>query len=163
MKPPFYLCLALLFVAPAGCAEKRTNPSDLINQEASLPAGLPFDPLQWRVISSSINRRDATMSILYGNDLAVTQARQPAQASYPAGSVLSLITWTQKDDDHWYGARIPARIKSIEFVEVKSAGPASNVYQDYEGQPLQKAPEKDATTLNERINDILNRRASVMP
>jgi hypothetical protein len=36
---------------------------------------------------------------------------------YPAGAVLALVTWTQRDDPHWFGARIPDRPLSVEFVE----------------------------------------------
>ena len=31
--------------------------------------------------------------------------RQPAL--YSAGAVLALVTWTQREDPHWFGGRIP--------------------------------------------------------
>jgi hypothetical protein len=164
--------IALLLLTMTGCSEKRTDPSNLINKEASPPGNLPFDPLQWKVISSFINRRDSTMSVLYGNDLAVTHARTMGTSAYPPGSILSLITWKQKDDAHWYGAMIPGQIKSIEFVDVKAAssGQLSNfsqdqegAYHDYEGVPLQEITVSDSSTLNARINFILSQKAAAMP
>jgi hypothetical protein len=52
------------------------------------------------------------MVILYGNDAAVNAARKGQ--GYPAGSELALVTWAQKEDDHWYGANVPDSIVSIE-------------------------------------------------
>ena len=62
------------------------------------------------------------MSTLYGNDVAVRYARMNPQQDYPAGSVLSLVTWVQREDGHWFGAKIPGPVKSVEFVTV-TAGP----------------------------------------
>jgi hypothetical protein len=160
-----HLFLTLVIVMVTACSGPRTDPGDLINKGASPPGGLPFDPLQWRIITSSINRHDSTMSTLYGNDLAVNHARTLDQPAYPSGSVLSLVTWVQKDDERWYGARIPGSIQSIEFVQVELSqnGQSANTYQDYEGAPLQKMPDKDAATISARVTDILDRKASVMP
>ncbi len=85
--------------------------------------------------------------------------------AYPAGSVLTLVTWFQQEDRHWYGAQIPGRIKSIEFVQVKTgAGNGTSYdYQDYEGTPLAKMPDKDEATLTVRVGSILGQKASVMP
>lgn len=160
------LFAALLLVAVTGCTEKRTDPATLYNHQAQVPNNLPFDPLQWRVITSGANRADATMSTLYGNDLAVTHARTTAQHAYPTGAVLSLVTWAWQDDPHWFGAQIPAAIKSIEFVQVQVAPDGTTTtttYESYEGSPLAKAPDKDAATQSARIGYIVNLRASAMP
>jgi mono/diheme cytochrome c family protein len=62
------------------------TPSDAFNATAALPASLPQDPLQWRVITSSVDRTHGTMSTLYGNDLAVDHARKSPQTPYPPNS-----------------------------------------------------------------------------
>ena len=41
-----------------------------------------------------------------------------AGVAYPAGAVLGLVTWRQREDPHWFGARIPGSVVSVEFVEV---------------------------------------------
>jgi hypothetical protein len=71
-----------------------------------------FDPLEWKVITSMVDKSKRTMVILYGNDAALNAARKGQ--GYPAGSELALVTWAQKEDDHWYGANVPDSIVSIE-------------------------------------------------
>ena len=160
-----HLLAAFVVLVLAGCSEKRATTDELFNQKASLPAGLPFNPLQWAVISVAIDKHEGTMSTLYGNDLAVTHARSTQAHAYPPGSVLSLVTWFQQDDKHWFGAEIPAQIKSIEFVQVESTpdGKSSLVYQDYEGTPLAPLPKEDDAMRRTRLAYILNEEASVMP
>jgi hypothetical protein len=135
-----------------------------INQPASLTGQLPGNPLQWKVITSLTDNRASTMSTLYGNDFAVRFARSGGR-DYPPGSVLSLVTWTEQDDDRWFGARIPGQVKSVEFVTV-SAGPnnqSSYSYEKYEGLPLTRASAADGRTPPVRAAYLLSLRASVMP
>jgi hypothetical protein len=51
--------------------------------------------------------------------------------AYPQGSVLALVTWQQRDDPHWFGARIPDVPLSIEFVHVMPGN--KQVYQKFQG------------------------------
>jgi hypothetical protein len=133
------------------------------NSSASSPTSLPANPLLWRVLTSTIDKANSTMSTLYGNDIAVEYARKNSLHNYPAGSILSLVTWTQREDDRWFGARIPDKVKSVEFVEVKftSGGHPSYSYSDYEGMPLTKVT--DDLTPNERAEYLLSQRSAVMP
>ena len=103
------------------------------------------------------------MSTLYGNDLAVGHAR--TNSPYPAGAALALVTWTQQDDRHWFGGRIPGKVQSVEFVTVNpaKAGKPSNSYQSYEGSPLSLIPTQDTTLIQPRIDSILSQKAAVMP
>ena len=135
-----------------------------INKEASLVGDLPFSPLQWKVISSNISRQNGTMATLYGNDLAVRHARQDLQATYPKGSTLALVTWFQRADSHWFGARIPEVVKSVEIVSVDSDSlrPPSMSYQEFRGTPLRKAA-SGPSAAESRIAYILGQRASAMP
>lgn len=138
---------------------QATPPTDF-NTIAALSDDLPYQPLQWKVITSSVDKPNATMSTLYGNDLAVTHARTSPQTPYPAGAVLALVTWQQQDDRHWFGARIPGPVQSVEFV---SADNPAYTYQSYAGTPLQKQTTTDAPATQTRIDAITTARASVMP
>jgi hypothetical protein len=60
--------------------------------------GRPSLPqLEWNPISMLVDRREGTMSLLYGNDAA-----------------RALLTWKQRDDPHWFGARIPGEAVRID-------------------------------------------------
>ena len=122
------------------------------------PAGeLPADLSKWSVITATMNVQDGTMSTLYGNDLAIQNARR--NSSYPPGSVLALVTWIERDDGHWFGARIPGEIKSVEFVEVE---PSSHSYHPFSGSPLRPLATVSSSD-NQRSDYILSLRASAMP
>ncbi|MFX8984353.1 cytochrome P460 family protein, partial [Acinetobacter baumannii] len=76
-----------------------------------------------------------TMSILYGNEIAVKFARAPTGKVYPAGAVLTLVTWKQKEDSHWFGAYIAGNVQQVEkiyFTKTKNAD-AEPVYEKYNG------------------------------
>jgi hypothetical protein len=148
--------LALL---QAGCGHRGTPAAELINSEASLPGGLPYDPLKWRVITSGADPGKATMFTLFGNDAALDHARGGAKGDYPAGAVLGLVTWRQQEDPHWYGAKIPGEVVSVEFVTFDSVTGRQPAYERYEGDPLRKAagaPESGAS-------NIVGMTAAVMP
>jgi hypothetical protein len=81
------------------------------------PLSLKEDPLKWKVITTLIDKKNKTMSTLYGNDIAFQYARRPNGTAYPEHAELAMVTWNQQADDHWFGANIPAQIKSIELVK----------------------------------------------
>jgi hypothetical protein len=126
---------------------------------------MPYQPLQWKVITASVDHSSATMATLYGNDLAVTHARTSPQGPYPAGAVLCLVTWKQQEDAHWFGGNIPGQVQSIEFVSADASANANPTYsyQAYEGAPLEKTSGEDATVTQPRIDSILSARAAVLP
>jgi len=111
------------------------------NPAAALPASLPHQPLDWRAITMFVDPSAHTMSALYGNDPAMQSVDAHASASgaaaYVSGSVLALVTWVERDDPHWFGARIPAIPKSVEFVEVAASGPTS--YRSFAGGGVAEA------------------------
>ncbi len=99
------------------------------------------------------------MSTLYGNDVATGYARRSAEFVYPAGSVLSVVTWGQQEDARWFGGNIPARPKSVEIVTVGGA----YSYRRYEGSPLRQVAQEDGAAPGERAAYLLSQRAAVMP
>lgn len=113
---------------------------EIVNRRAAaLPAGLPWQPLGWGAITMYVDPSRRTTAMLYGDDAAMRSVNARgtgAQAAqYPAGAVLALITWAQRDDPHWFGARIPDAPLSVEFVQVGATGKASG-YRRFAGPEL---------------------------
>ena len=159
---------ALLLVTGCvtGCSQHPApSETDLFNQQAALPASLPVPVLDSRVIASSVDRQQHTMSTLTGNDIAVTSARAATASAYPEGSVLTLATWNQRDDPHWFGARIPATPRTVETVAITRGanGQLLPTYRLFAGTPLQLAANPDATQAAARQAEILAQRASFIP
>jgi hypothetical protein len=158
MKALFFAA-AIMLLPLAGCTSKPA--ASTINDQAALTGQLPYNPLAWKVITSSVNQRTATMSTLYGNGIAVQYARTNADRPYPAGSVLALVVWAQREDPHWFGAKIPSTVQSVEFVTIQDPAGASSAYECYQGSPLTRtaATAGDA----DRIAYLTAQRAAVMP
>src|ERR1700678_1042583 len=97
------------------------------------------------------------MSTLFGNDVAV----QNSQGEYPAGSMLAGVTWSQQEDPRWFGARIPAKPQSVEFVVVGTE--PVYAYRKYEASPWKQVTMEAGTSPNERAAYLLSQRAAVMP
>ena len=45
--------------------------------------------------------------------------------------MLALVTWAQRDDPHWFGAKIPSTVQSVEFVTIQPAAGANPTYEHY--------------------------------
>jgi Cytochrome P460 len=165
MKINYLLAAAALPLLVLGCSEENPRVVTTPNKAAALVGELPFNPLQGRVITSWIDKQNKTMSTLFGNDLAVTYARANSEHNYPAGSVLSLVTWNQQEDPRWFGGNIPAAPKSVEFVVVGTApdNRPTYSYQEFEGAPLKKVSGQDGVTPNDRASYLLSQRAAVLP
>lgn len=157
--------MAALALASWSCGGARpVIAAGTINDRATLTGSLPWNPLQWNVITSSIDNGVSTMSTLFGNDQAIRSARG-GEPRYPIGAVLSLVTWTKQEDERWFGARIPAEVKSVEFVSVQAGptGQPSYAYQNFEGMPLLKTPVTSGRSPEEHTTYLLSLRAAVMP
>jgi hypothetical protein len=161
----FFAAALAVVVLCAGCSGQGPKVAERLNQEASLRGALPENPLAWKVITSEIDQKNATMSTLYGNDIAVRYARGNAGPNYPEGSKLALVTWTQREDEHWFGAKIPSQAQSVEFVFVQGGGKNHPAYscERYSGTPLVKESAPQDSTSNERAAHLLSQRAAVMP
>jgi len=114
MKTRVVLCVMMM--ALCGCGKKKIADADLYNLQAAVGAGLPYPVMEWKAITAVVDRGAGTTGTLFGNDAAVSAAR--LGAAYPSGAVLGLVTWRQRGDPHWFGARIPGEVVSVEFVEV---------------------------------------------
>jgi hypothetical protein len=141
----------------------KSYPTHDSPEEVSSFAGLPSNPLQGEVITSTVDRRTSTMSTFFGNEPAVQTARTGPNAKYPAGSVLALVTWQEKEDPHWFGAEIPGEVKSVEYVVVTAIAEKSERYTEFKGSPLRKSDSANDPASENRMRLILQMRAAVMP
>jgi Haem-binding domain/Cytochrome P460 len=127
------------------------------NRAAALPSSLPYQPLTWGAITLYVDRQAHTMALLYGNDAAMQAVRErrataaagsASPVAYPPGAVLALVTWAQRDDPHWFGARIPDAPQSVEFVTIAAPGgdphhqpqSAASHYLRFAGSSLAEVP-----------------------
>lgn len=148
--------LAVIAGLAIACDREYTVASGPLTSDVFQTAAvLPVDPFQEAVITTVQNRAHHTMSVLYGNSQAVQCARQGMP--YAAGSVVSLVTWTQKEDPYWFGANIPA---GVDHVEVVSIGMGAPLYTRYSGSPLKMEIQGSDGM---RARDILELKAAVMP
>ena len=137
---------AAMVLMLCGCSRKKMADSDLYNVQARVGAGLPYPVMDWKAITSVVDRGAETTSTLFGNDAAVAAAR--AGEAYPAGAVLGLVTWKQREDPHWFGARIPGQVVSVEFVEVGSgSGVGAAKDREFVGTPWREVAGTGATEI----------------
>ena len=160
MRRLLVACAGLALMVLAGCGHRAPDEADVLNTEAKLPAGLPVPAMDWRVISSSVDRAYGTMATLTGNDVAW---KYSGTGAYPEGSELALMTWLQRDDPHWFGARVPGSFVALETVTmVRGAdGKLAAVYSRFAGEPLREVT--DAASADARKAVLLEMRYSVMP
>ena len=140
--------------------------SDLWNSNAALPPGLPFEPFSWRVIASSFDAASNTVSMLYGNDAAVSQARSRPFEPYSKGAILARVTWERQANPHWFGARMPGTFRLAELVSVVNGATGERSpysYQAYEGRPARLAEAPDSETVAIQLKSIFDEQAFVMP
>lgn len=162
------VCYAIV----SGCSGASDVPklSGTINESASLSAAassvLPANPLKWQIITSAVDPQSSTMSTLYANDTAIRYARANSKHDYPPGSQIALVTWTRRDDPRYFGAKIPDRLKSIEFVLVNATpggGATQYVYEKFEGSPLTKTQSDESVKPSSPDAAMLDQRAAVLP
>jgi hypothetical protein len=136
------------------------------NAAASLPASLPWHPLDWRALTMYVDPKTRRTATLYGNGTAVQalERRNVAVAGppgYPPGTVLALVTWAQRDDPHWFGGRIPDTPLKVEFVQT-SSGRGSDIYRVFEGKALDET-HTDTQDAAQRTDFILNLKPVSLP
>ena len=156
---------AVLLILLIGCSKPNIRIQTRLNRDAELSGELPYNPLQWDVISSTLNPADHTLATISGNEKAVAHARHHASQEYPAGSVLAIITWSQQEDPRWFGGKIPGSVRSVEFLEVQAAldHEQTYLYSMYSGTPLRKSVSIAEKFPTSRAAFLLAQKAAVMP
>ncbi|MGD0894049.1 MAG: cytochrome P460 family protein [Terracidiphilus sp.] len=140
---------------------------EVVNRAAAdLRQSLPWQPLAWNAITMYVNPTSHTMAVLFGDDRAMQSigTRETHDAKPPAyapGAVLALLTWAQRDDPHWFGARIPDSPQSVEFVSIPTSGVESQ-YRCFQGVGL---PEQNLppALAQQRANSMLNLAPASLP
>ncbi|QEM13180.1 hypothetical protein [Mucilaginibacter rubeus] len=154
-----YSLLAACTLMLAACSDNK--PVELYNNKAALPSSPKYNLDGLKVITSFVNKTKGTASTLYGNDLALKAAIE-GNKIIAAKEVFTLVTWKQQDDDHWFGAKIPSDVESVEVIKTASSG--NNVavnYEQLEGRNLDL--KTDTSGQAERIKYILGQKPSVLP
>jgi hypothetical protein len=158
------LAAALLLIL-IGCSQANVRVKTRFNPDAGLSGELPYDPLQWEVITSTLNHNDHTLATVLGNERAIAYARKNILPAYPAGSVISVITWSQREDPRWFGGNMPDNVRSVEFLEMQAVPDhgLTYLYTIYGGSPLRKLTSTEEKSPTGRAAYILAQRAAVMP
>ncbi|RAJ33075.1 cytochrome P460 family protein [Pedobacter cryoconitis] len=152
-----YSALILLLLIAIGCKQNNNHAGEL-NEAANLPVELHFNQLGLKVITSMINKKEATMSTLYGNEAALKYTKSK-EDSTTSGMVFALVSWKQQDDERWFGAKIPGPFQRVEMVTTKANGNTIRTsYKTYTGK-WQTNP----LTEQARIKYILAQKAAIMP
>ncbi len=109
-----------------------------------------------KILATFIDTKSNTMSTLFGNDVAMRAAKTAFAGAtatiatgYPEGSVLTLVTRGRQEDPHWFGARIPGSIQSVEMVQLGQGAI------HYEGKPV--------ADTSQRLKEILSIRPNILP
>lgn len=158
MKTLYYLSVIITIALFAGC-DQTTPPAELINKKASLPGTFSISDLHQRVLSSFYNTKDNTNSVLYG-DKGAEAAMQKHGISASSPFSLTLVTWHQQEDPHWFGARIPGDLISVERL-TKADGGERFSYQKLAGRQLIAV--KDTVGNGDRIRFILAQQPLIQP
>ena len=151
-----HFVLLLISLTLLSCGEHPTvynEPASAIQSQV-----ISFNPLSEAVLSSFIDTRQHRMATLYGNSVAAKHARTTGNADYPAGAVLTLVSWKQQPDPRWFGGNIPGQLATVEVVRFPAATP---LYQKYAGRPLRLQP--PTTNMAERIQFITHEKTAYLP
>lgn len=154
-----YSLLAVCTLMLTACSDNK--PAELYNTKAALPASQKYNLDGLKVITSFVNKTKGTASTLYGNDLALNSAID-GNKSIAANEIFTLVTWKQQDDDHWFGAKIPSDVESVEVIRTAPSGNNIAVnYQQLNGKALDL--KTDTSGQAERVKYILGQKPSVLP
>lgn len=133
-----FLLVAVCLLAVGCKSAKAPAVEDLFNDEARVVA-FPDPAQNWVPLTVSVDRGAGTTSTLFGNPEAAKDVR--SRGSYQEGARLELVTWTQRDDPHWFGGRIPGEVLSVEVMSFAFVGRS---YERFAGSPLVKTGGEDA-------------------
>jgi hypothetical protein len=155
----------IALILSIGCSQPNARIQTRLNHDAELSGELPYNPLNWEILSSTLNPAERTLSTLTGNAQAVAYARQHVSSNYPVGSILAMTTWRQQEDPRWFGGKIPESVRSVEFLEVQPAVDRGEtyLYSMYVGTPLRKLVSVAEKSPTGRAAYLLAEKAAIMP
>ena len=155
--------MAGIAIAMTACTNAPDNHAGEINAKASLPASFNFKNKGLHVITSSVNKRENTTAVLYGNAAAQKFAAKTAPTD-SVGVLMTLVTWNQEDDWRWFGARIPGDSLCAETVTITGKPAAPQIkFEMFNGRLLTRETNTDGVDTAQRIKYILGQKASILP
>jgi hypothetical protein len=154
----------LIAMTIVGCVKQNPRTIAKIDSDASPKGQFPWKPMEGYVITTWTDPHAGTMATLYGNDVAIAQPKTDDRTGYPLGSILSLVTWKQKEDPRWFSAKVPGTVQSVEFVMVGGTeGRTLYSYHRFEGSPSAQTSSSEGPLPNERSAFLLSQKMSPMP
>jgi hypothetical protein len=116
-----------------------------------------FNDSGLKVITSYVNEKAGTMSILYGNEPALNYS---VKGNHVTGEVFKQVTYKQQAHEFWYGSRINGALQQVETINtVQQGATVILVYGvQYYGPNTVRTEDRSA-----RIKFILGQQASVFP
>lgn len=149
MKSTHIYLLSFAFLLVSACNK---------SSEKSALTRIVFDAGNLHVISSSVNKKLETMSVLYGNAKAYDAALN-ATGKHVSGEEYTFVTWKYHENPLWYGSKINGELLSIEGINVHSSDVID--YHLEKGTPM--PVNNDLLDQKERISYILEYRPSILP
>jgi hypothetical protein len=93
--------------------------TEILNNAAfRLPGGLESNPLDWIPVTIYSDPQKNTISVLFADKNAIGDNVRSAAGA----SELALVTWAERDDPHWFGARMADAVLSVEIVRPGANG-----------------------------------------
>jgi len=77
------------------------------NAAVRMPQGLSFNPLDWAPVTMYSDPQRHTISVVFADS-------KEGMTAAASGSAQAVVTWTERDDPHWFGARVADRVVSVE-------------------------------------------------
>jgi len=127
-------------------------------KETSEYTRIVFNADSLRVISSSVNKKLETMSLLYGNDKA-HRAMMDSSSTHMLGEVYKFVTWQYHDNPFFYGSKINGELLSVESIYIRKSGAIDYKIEKGNPQPVNNSK----LNQTERIKYILAYKPSPLP
>jgi hypothetical protein len=97
------------------------------------PKGLQFNPLDWAPVTMYSNPQRNAISVLFAKPSQTRSGTSPS----PSDSDTALVTWTEREDPHWFGARVADTVMSVEVV--RSGANHEMEYHSFGGDGIKSA------------------------
>lgn len=149
--------ILFLLLTALGCRRQNEVETKAVKENAA--NRLVQQMAKMNVITTFSDQKKKTLSVLYGNSVALENARK--QSNPKTGAVLMLVNWKSKVDAEWFGGIVPATVSSLEVLENTENNDYR--YSKYQGKDFKMEKNVDSGVLSERRSFILNIKAAIMP
>ncbi|RAI97579.1 hypothetical protein LX64_05087 [Chitinophaga skermanii] len=111
-----------------------------MQQQKEKPAIRPyvFNDSGLKVITTIINEKAGTVSMLYGNKAAMDYQINGFKAHQP-NEMFQLVTFREQDNKFWFGSYINGELLHVETVKTQAAGQPTYNVQHYNGPTISAA------------------------